>query len=125
MEREEGTTIIEFIVFILISIKFRIFYFIKNVFFFLQNHEKLKFANVSNSRQLIKMLNFSCMPNLERLNIEGCTSLRKLHSSIGAFPEMKFLKELLLNLIGTKELPSSIGYLTSLDILDVSWCLKF
>ena len=105
MEREEGTTIIEFIVFILISIKFRIFYFIKNVFFFLQNHEKLKFSDVSNSRQLIKMLNFSSMPNFERLNIEGCTSLRKLHSSIGAFPEMKFLKELLLNRIGIKELP--------------------
>ena len=71
------------------------------------------------------MPNFSSMPNLERLNIEGCTSLRKLHSSIGAFPEMKFLKELLLNRIGIKELPSSIGYLTSLDILYVSWCLKF
>ena len=94
-------------------------------FFFLQNYEKLKFADVSNSRQLIKMPNFSSMPNLERLNIEGCTSVRKLHSSIGAFPEMKFLKELLLNRIGIKELPSSIGYLTSLDILDVSWCLKF
>ena len=52
-------------------------------------------------------------------------ALRKLHSSIGAFPEMKFLKELLLNRIGIKELPSSIGYLTALDILDVSWCLKF
>ena len=71
------------------------------------------------------MPNFSSMPNLERLNIEGCTSLRKLHSSIGAFPEMKFLKELLLNRIGIKELLSSIGCLTSLDILDVSWCLKF
>ena len=95
------------------------------MFFFLQNHEKLKFADVSNSRQLIKMPNFSSMPNLERLNIEDCTSLRKLHSSIGAFPEMKFLKELLLNRIGIKELPSSIGYLAALDILDVSWCLKF
>ena len=129
MEREEGTTIVEFIVFILISIKFRIFYFIKKdlfiYFFFLQNHEKLKFVDVSNSRQHIKMPNFSSMQNLERLNIEGCTSLRKLHSSIGAFPEMKFLKELLLNRIGIKELPSSIGYLKSLDILYVSWCLKF
>ena len=71
------------------------------------------------------MPNFSRMPNLERLNFECCTSLRKLYSSIGAFPEMKFLKELLLNRIGIKELPSSIGYLTSLAILDVSWCLKF
>ena len=94
-------------------------------FFFLQNHEKLKFVDISNSQQLIKMPNFSSMPNLERLNIEGCTSLCKLHSSIGAFPEMKFLKELLLNRIGIKELPRSIGYLTSLDSLDVSWCLKF
>ena len=66
----------------------------------------MKFVDVSNSRQLIKMPNFSSMPNLERLNIEGCTSLRKLHSSIGAFPEMKFLKELLLNRIGI-EIPES------------------
>ena len=78
-------------------------------FFFLQNHEKLKFADVSNSRQLIKTPNFSSMPNLEGLNIEGCTSLRKLHSSIGAFPGIKFLKELLLNRIGIKNSQVALG----------------
>ena len=119
MEREEGTTIIEFIVFIIISIKF-------GIFFLSQNHEKLKFVDVSNSQQLIKMPNFSTMPNLERLNIGGCTSLHKLHSYIGAISHMKFIKELCLNETGIKEVPSSIGYLTSLEILNFSrcWILK-
>ena len=91
----------------------------------LQNHEKLKFVDVSNSQQLIKMPNLSSMPNLEILNIGGCTSLHKLHSSIGAFSHMKFIKELRLNGTGIKEVPTSIGYLTSLEILDFSWCWKF
>ena len=80
--------------------------------------------NVSDSQQLIKMPKLSSMPNLERLNIGGCTSFCKLHSSIGAFPDMKFLKELLLKKTRIKELPSSIQYLTSLEILDVSECRK-
>ena len=89
-----------------------------------QNHKKLKFVDVSNSQQLIKMPNFSSMPNLERLNIGGCTSLHKLHSYIGAISHMKFIKELCLNETGIKEVPSNIGYLTSLEILDFSRCWK-
>ena len=94
-------------------------------FFWSQNHENLKFVDVSNSQQLIKMPNFSSMPNLERLNIGGCTSLHKLHSYIDAISHMKFIKELCLNETGIKEVPSSIGYLTSLEILDFSRCWKF
>ena len=84
----------------------------------------MKFVDVSDSQQLIKMPKLSSMPNLESLNIEGCTSFYKLHSSIGAFPYMNFLKELLLENTGIKELPSSIQYLTSLEFLNVSWCSK-
>ena len=85
----------------------------------------MKFVDESDSQQLIKWPNFLCMTKWVMLNIGGCTSLRKLHSSIGAFPYMKFLKELFLNETGIKEVPSSIGYLTSLEILDVSECWKF
>ncbi|KAL6311258.1 hypothetical protein AAG906_016222 [Vitis piasezkii] len=111
---------------------------------------KLKGIDLSNSKQLVKMPKFSSMPNLERLNLEGCTSLRELHSSIGdlkwltylnlggceqlqSLPtNMKFeslekipeihghLKELCLNGSGIKELPDSIGYLESLEILNLS-----
>ena len=95
------------------------------MFFLLQNQEKLKFVDVSYSQQLIKMQNFSSMPNLERLNIGGCTSLHKLHSYISAFSHMKFIRELRFNEIGIKEVPSSIRYLTSLEILDFSLCWKF
>ena len=95
------------------------------IFFLLQQHEKLKFVDVSDSQQLNKWPNFLSMTKWERLNIRGCTSLRKLDSSIGAFLHMKFLKEIFLNEIGIKEVPSSIGYLTSLEILDVSECWKF
>ena len=90
----------------------------------LQHHEKLKFVDVSDSQQLIKMPKLSSMPNLESLNIKGCTSFCKFHSSTGAFPDMKFLKELLLEKTGIKELPSSIQYLTCLEFLNVSWCSK-
>ena len=95
-----------------------------NFFFLLQHHEKLKFVDVSDSQQLIKMPKLSSMPNLESLNIKGCMSFCKLHSSIGEFPDMKFLKELLLEKTGIKELPSSIQYFTSLEFLNVSWCSK-
>ena len=65
----------------------------------------------------MKLPNFSSMPNLERLNIGGCISLCKLHSSIGAFSHLNFFKELHLNGTGIKEVPSSIEYLTLLKFL--------
>ena len=79
------------------------------------------FFDVSNSQQLMKMPEFSSMPRLERLNLEGCARL----CSLGAFPAMKFLRELNLGRTGIKELPSSIGSLSSLEILDLSGCSKF
>ena len=69
----------------------------------------------------MKMPEFSSMPRLERLNLEGCARL----CSLGAFHAMKFLRELNLGRTGIKELPSSIGSLSSLEILDLSGCSKF
>ena len=69
----------------------------------------------------MKMLEFSSMPRLERLNLEGCARL----CSLGAFHAMKFLKELNLGRTGIKELPSSIGSLSSLEILNLSGSSKF
>ncbi|KAJ9697372.1 hypothetical protein PVL29_009268 [Vitis rotundifolia] len=86
---------------------------------------ELKFIDLSNSQQLIKIPKFSRMPNLEKLNLKGCVSFCKLHSSIGTFSEMKFLRELNFSESGIRELPSSIGSLISLETLNLSKCSKF
>ena len=85
----------------------------------------MKFIDLSNSQQLIKIPEFSRMPKLEKLNLEGCVSFSKLHSSIGTFSEMKFLRELNFSESGIRELPSSIGSLISLETLNLSKCSKF
>ena len=65
------------------------------------------------------------MPNLVKLNLGGCRSFYQFHSSVDAFPKMEFLK--VLNFSGSriKELPSIIGSLMSLEILDLSYCSQF
>ena len=65
------------------------------------------------------------MPKLEKLNLEGCVSFSKLHSSIGTFSEMKFLRELNFRKSGIRELPSSFGSLTFLETLGLSACSEF
>eukprot|EP00261_Vitis_vinifera_P032275 XP_019073518.1 PREDICTED: TMV resistance protein N isoform X4 [Vitis vinifera] len=86
---------------------------------------ELKFIDLSNSQQLIKIPKFSRMPKLEKLNLEGCVSFSRLHSSIGTFSEMNFLTELNFSESGIRELPISIGSLTSLETLNLSKCSKF
>ncbi|XP_034674591.1 disease resistance protein RPV1-like [Vitis riparia] len=85
----------------------------------------LKFLDLSNSQQLLKIPKFSSMPKLETLNLKGCTSFCNLHLSVDAFHEMKFLRELNFSGTGIKELPSGIGYLESLESLKLSDCLDF
>ena len=65
------------------------------------------------------------MPRLEELNLEGCISFCELHSSIGTFSGMQFLKRLNFRESGIRELPSSIGSLIFLEGLDLSKCRKF
>ena len=65
------------------------------------------------------------MRKLEKLNLEGCVSFSRLHSSIGTFSEMNFLRELNFSESGIRELPISIGSLTSLETLNLSKCSKF
>ena len=76
---------------------------------------------LSQSQHLTKTPDFSGAPNLERLILEGCTSLVEVHPSIG------FLKKLIfLNLNGCKNLKSfsSSIHMESLRILILSGCLK-
>ncbi|KAL6316351.1 hypothetical protein AAG906_017987 [Vitis piasezkii] len=81
--------------------------------------EELKGIDLSNSKQLVKMPKFSSMPNLKRLNLEGCTSLRELHSSIGDLKSLTYL-----NLGGCEQLrsfPSSMKF-ESLEVLYLNCC---
>jgi Leucine-rich repeat (LRR) protein len=89
---------------------------------FWQKLNRLKVLNLKNSKFLTKIPNFSQVPILEILILEGCTSFVELHKSIGNLKRL-----VLLNLEGCqnlRNLPGSISNLKSLQILNLSGCLK-
>ena len=74
------------------------------------------------STNLVEISNFSTMRKLEKLILEGCTSLLELHSSVGDLDKLK-----LLNLNGCTNLvslPSSLFKLKSLETLTLSGCFR-
>ena len=83
----------------------------------------MKVLNLNNSKYLTKLPDFSQVPTLEILILEGCTSLVQVHESIG------YLKRLvLLNLRKCKKLrnlPNIIYNLESLKTLVLSECFNF
>jgi Leucine-rich repeat (LRR) protein len=94
----------------------------KKFSFFSQILNKLKVLNLSHSKYLTKSPDFSQMPQLEILILEGCISFVEIHESIGCLKNL-----VLLNLNGCKSLmnlPSSISNLRSLKTLDLSDCLQ-
>uniref|UniRef100_A0A2C9ULW0 ADP-ribosyl cyclase/cyclic ADP-ribose hydrolase n=2 Tax=Manihot esculenta TaxID=3983 RepID=A0A2C9ULW0_MANES len=82
----------------------------------------LKVIDLANSRDLIRIPDFSRSPKLKVLILSGCTSLVEISSSIGCLSQ---LRELELNsCISLKSIPSSIGELKCLFALDFSGCSK-
>ncbi|KAL6315853.1 hypothetical protein AAG906_012189 [Vitis piasezkii] len=82
--------------------------------------EKLNTIKLSCSQHLIEIPDISiCAPNLEKLILDGCSSLLILHPSIG-----KLSKLILLNLKNCKKLSSfpSIIDMKALEILNFSGC---
>ncbi|RVW33168.1 TMV resistance protein N [Vitis vinifera] len=81
----------------------------------------LKVINLGYSKYLVEIPDFSSVPNLEILNLEGCTSLE-------SFPKIKEnmskLRE--INLSGTAiiEVPSSIEHLNGLEYFNLSGCFN-
>ncbi|KAL6315714.1 hypothetical protein AAG906_006576 [Vitis piasezkii] len=73
--------------------------------------EKLKVMDLSHSKSLIETPDFSRVPNLERLVLEGCISLHKVHPSLGVLNKLNFLS--LKNCEKLKSLPSSMCDLKS------------
>ncbi|RVW19350.1 TMV resistance protein N [Vitis vinifera] len=83
----------------------------------------LKFMDLSHSKYLIETPNFRGVTNLKRLVLEGCVSLRKVHSSLGDLKNLIFLN--LKNCQMLKSLPSSTCDLKSLETFILSGCSKF
>ncbi|XP_050286579.1 disease resistance protein RUN1-like isoform X3 [Quercus robur] len=84
--------------------------------------EWLRIIDLSDSRELIKTLDFSRVPNLEKLILKGCTKLSKIDSSLGDLKHLILLD--LTNCKNLSSLPRAICSLTSLKTLTLSGCLK-
>ncbi|KAM1133198.1 hypothetical protein ACFX19_043181 [Malus domestica] len=82
---------------------------------------KLKSIDLSYSHNLTRTPDFTSIQNLEKLVLEGCTNLAKIHSSIA------FLRRLrILNLKDCKSimsLPNKVE-MESLEVFDISGCSK-
>ncbi|XP_024162476.1 uncharacterized protein LOC112169642 [Rosa chinensis] len=79
----------------------------------------LKLIDLSDSQYLIKTPNFTEVPNLQTLMLQGCTRLSEVHPSIGVLKRLVLLN--MKNCISVKSLASSIC-MESLEILILSAC---
>ena len=105
----------------------------------------LETLNLSSCRNLIKVSDFiGSLPKLKTWNLEYCGELQKLPSSLrlkslkfftlfscsrlakfpDIHPETKCLEDLNLSYSGIRELPSSLGYLTRLRMLELDNCVQ-
>uniref|UniRef100_A0A0D3BKV5 Uncharacterized protein n=1 Tax=Brassica oleracea var. oleracea TaxID=109376 RepID=A0A0D3BKV5_BRAOL len=82
----------------------------------------LKWMDLSHSINLKELPNLSTATNLRELDLENCSSLVELPSSIGNLTNLKKLNLMLCSSL--MELPSSIGNMTNLENLDLSGCLN-
>ncbi|KAL6328710.1 hypothetical protein AAG906_003396 [Vitis piasezkii] len=85
--------------------------------------ESLKVIDLSYSKKLVQMPEFSSLSNLERLILNGCVSLIDIHPSVGDLKKLTTLN--LRRCHKLKGLPSSISKLESLEFLDLSKCSSF
>ncbi|XP_052210521.1 disease resistance protein RPV1-like [Diospyros lotus] len=82
----------------------------------------LKILNLSHSNNLYETPNFLMLPNLERLILENCAKLVKVHESIRHLEKLIFLS--LRNCRNLRKLPELIYKLKSLSTLDISGCIN-
>ncbi|MBA0859565.1 hypothetical protein Goshw_008381, partial [Gossypium schwendimanii] len=82
---------------------------------------KLKVLNLKGSDNLIKALDFTTSPNLEILVLEGCTRL-VAKSFLEIDGKMECLLMLYLDGTSIEQLPSSIGNLSNLVLLNLKDC---
>ncbi|CAN6987258.1 unnamed protein product [Brassica oleracea var. botrytis] len=82
----------------------------------------LKWMDLSHSINLKELPNLSTATNLRELDLDNCSSLVELPSSIGNLTNLKRLNLKLCSSL--MELPSSICNMTNLENLDLSGCLN-
>ncbi|TYG47745.1 hypothetical protein ES288_D11G365300v1 [Gossypium darwinii] len=80
---------------------------------------KLKMINLKGSQNLIKTPDFTTVPKLEALIMEGCTRLVDVHPSIGVLKSLKLLN--LRDCKSLRSLPTKIG-MESLETLILLGC---
>ncbi|XP_059310191.1 disease resistance protein RPV1-like [Lycium ferocissimum] len=83
------------------------------------NLKKIIFLNMENCKNLKSLPRNIQMESLESFNLSGCEKLEKISEIRG---NMEFLSELLLAHTAIWELPSSIGQLSGISLLDLSSC---
>ena len=81
----------------------------------------MKFIRLKKSLKLNETLDFNKIPNLEKLDLQGCINLPGVHPSIGVHKKLT-----LVNLKGCKNLKTLLGKfeMESLEILILSGCSK-
>ncbi|XP_010439702.1 PREDICTED: probable WRKY transcription factor 19 [Camelina sativa] len=84
-----------------------------------KNLEKLKRIILSHSQQLTKFPRLSKATNLEHIDLEGCTSLVKVNSSILHHHKLTFLS--LKDCSHLRIMPATV-HLESLEVLNLSGC---
>ncbi|KDP26905.1 hypothetical protein JCGZ_18063 [Jatropha curcas] len=82
----------------------------------------LKVIDLSYSVNLIKIMDFREVPNLEKLNLEGCTRLYEVDESIGVLNRLTIMN--LKDCKGLVRIPNSICDLKSLKVLILQGCSK-
>uniref|UniRef100_A0A1J3DZN0 Putative WRKY transcription factor 19 n=1 Tax=Noccaea caerulescens TaxID=107243 RepID=A0A1J3DZN0_NOCCA len=83
--------------------------------------EKLRKMRLSYSYQLTKIPRLSNAPNLEHIDLEGCSSLASISQSISSLKKLVFLN--LKDCSKLESVPSTVD-LESLEVLNISGCSK-
>lgn len=81
---------------------------------------KLRSIHLRGFEKLIKTSDFRGVPNLERLDLEGCTALLQLHPSIAFLSKLTVLN--LRNCFGLVSIPNDLFGLSSLQVLNLAGC---
>ncbi|KAJ6861175.1 TMV resistance protein N isoform X2 [Populus alba x Populus x berolinensis] len=81
----------------------------------------LKIINLSNSLNLIKTPDFTGIPNLENLILEGCTSLSEVHPSLARHKKLQHVN--LVHCQSIRILPNKLE-MESLKVFTLDGCLK-
>ncbi|VVA20235.1 Hypothetical predicted protein, partial [Prunus dulcis] len=85
--------------------------------------EKLKILNLSHSLYLTQSLDFSKLPNLEKLILKGCKNLSKVHKSVGDLKNLTSVN--LKDCQKLKRLPKNFYRLKSVETLVLNGCSRF